>query len=209
MKTILTDMKSITPLRHKIGGHERITIGLGWDERQDKIGFINRLIKKDSQHDLDIVCYVYDDKGGLLDFVGAEAQDSVGQSGKIYHSGDDMTGAGDGDDEFIHAELANIPKNYHALIFMVEIRSQHDFQDISAPFCRIADSASNENLLYQDIDIERGRNQFAYVMASIYRSTQSETGWALNFIDDFPNTANINDWGAYLSQYSIAKPDQD
>ena len=90
------------PLLHSMKARQRVVAGLSWDAREEKkVKMLDRVIKKDSQHDLDICCYLYDKDGECIDFVGAEAQDSVSESGHVYHSGDDMTGTGDGDDEFI------------------------------------------------------------------------------------------------------------
>jgi tellurium resistance protein TerZ len=180
----------------------RIIAGLGWDAREDKVGMFGRILKTDSQHDLDITAYIYNKDGEFIDFVGAEAQDSMDDSGKIYHSGDDMSGEGDGDDEFISAELMELPGNVHAIVFLVEIRSNHVFADIESPFTRLADGMTNNDLLEIRINHDEAANKNAFVMCSVFKSMASETGWMVYNISEYPDVTNIEDWGTYLAQFA-------
>lgn len=189
------------PLNHTMKSRQRIIVGLGWDAREDKVGMFGRLMKTDSQHDLDITCYIYNKQGEFIDFVGAEAQDSMDESGKIYHSGDDMSGEGDGDDEFISAELADLPHEVQAIVFLVEIRSNHVFADIDSPFTRLADGMTNDNLLEIPLNHDEAVDKNAFVMCSIFRDTGSPTGWMLYNISEYPDTNTIEDWGSYLVQF--------
>lgn len=180
----------------------RIIAGLGWDAREDKVGLMGRITKTDSQHDLDISAYIFNKEGEFIDFVGAEAQDSIDKSGKIYHSGDDMSGEGDGDDEFISVELNDIPGKIHSVVFLVEIRSNHVFADIEAPETRIADGMTNKNLLEIQINHDEAAQKNAFVMCSIFRHMSSDTGWMLYNISEYPNVDEIEDWAKYLSQFT-------
>ena len=191
------------PLNQTMKSQQRIVAGLSWDAREDKVGVVGRVMNTDSQHDLDLSCYIYNAAGDFIDYVGAEAQDSMDDSGKIYHSGDDMSGEGDGDDERIAVELAGLPDSVHAIVFLVEIRSNHTFSDILMPEVRLADSFTENNLLHTPINHDGAADKNAYVFASVYRDpTNSETGWTLNHIANYPDIAQIQDWGEYLSQYS-------
>jgi tellurium resistance protein TerZ len=189
------------PLNHTKQSRERIIAGLSWDPREDKVSRVRHMLKTDSQHDLDITCYIYNKGGEFIDFVGAEAQDSVDQSGKIYHSGDDMTGAGEGDDEFISAELAELPESIHALVFLVEIRSRHVFSDIEAPLCRLVDSMSHNELLSSPINHDDCVDKNAFIMGAISRDASNESGWTLYNISEYPDISKIEDWGSYLAQF--------
>lgn len=110
-------MSDNIPLQFSTQGKGRIVTGLSWDPRPGKVGFIQQVVKKDSQHDMDLTCFMYNVQGEFVDYVGSEAQDSMDQSGKVYHSGDDMSGEGQGDDETISVELNALPVDIHALIF--------------------------------------------------------------------------------------------
>ncbi|MAZ76767.1 MAG: hypothetical protein CMH31_05635 [Micavibrio sp.] len=190
------------PLQHTKTLHERIIIGLGWDVRESKVGTVSHIISKDSQHDLDINCFVYDQNRTFIDFVGAEAADNMDESGKIYHSGDNMCGTGEGDDETITVELANIPAHYHALVFLVEVSGIHVFSEVENPEARIVDSMSNKELINAQLTDERAQNSKAFVFASITRDNNSPTGWTLTNISDHPDISQIQEWGQYLAQYA-------
>lgn len=190
------------PLNHSLKARQRIIVGLSWDAREDEVSFLGRLTKKDSQHDLDISCYIYNTQGEFIDYVGAEAQDSMDESGKIYHSGDDMSGEGDGDDESISIELGPLPADVHGIVFLVEVRSNHVFADVDAPFARLADGMTNTNLLETPIDNEETQGSNAFVMCAVYRSGQSDSGWMLYNINEYPDVSQIEDWGSYLAQYT-------
>lgn len=185
-------------LLHTTKGRERILVALSWDEREGKITLMDKLRGNNQQHDLDLACFVYDDKGTYIDFVGAMAQDAVDSTGAIYHSGDDATGEGLGDDESISVELAGLPRDTNDIIFVVEIRSDHNFSEINNPTARIADGATDNHLL--DINISGGTGK-ACVLARLTRHDRSPTGWALHHIDEYPDLADISDWGSYLTRY--------
>lgn len=189
------------PLLHTLKARQRVVAAIRWDPREDKAGLIDRIRGTFQQHDLDITCFVFDERGEYIDFVGAEAQDGMDQSGCIYHSGDDMTGEGGGDDEFISAELAGLPDDVAHLVFVVEIRSNCVFGDIISPVARIADGMDDTNLLRIDLNDPAGAGKVACVFACISRNSASETGWTLHHIADFPDIAGIDDWGTYLVKY--------
>ncbi len=189
------------PLNHTRQARERVVVGLSWDPREDKVNRVRHMLKTDSQHDLDISCYVYNAQGEFIDFIGAEAQDSVDQTGKIYHSGDDMTGAGKGDDEQISAELAELPDHVHGLVFLVEIKSRHVFSDIDEPFCRLADGMTDQNLFEAAMSHDDSVDKNAFVMCSIFRSTEQTSGWMLYNVSEYPDISQIEDWGSYLAQF--------
>jgi len=195
-------MTNKTALLHTQESKERIVAGLSWDAREGgNVGLIDRFVKKDSQHDLDITCYFYNDKREFVDFVGAEATEAIDETGKIYHSGDDMTGAGGGDDEYISAELAELPSSIHGIVFLVEVRSQHNFCDVSNIECRLADGMSDQNLFEAAISDESVKGKNAWVFCSVFRSSESMTGWMLNQICNAPPLEEVEHWGNYLAQF--------
>lgn len=187
-----------SPLLHTTTGRERILVALNWDERTGKITLMDKLRGTNQQHDLDLACFVYDDQGTYIDFVGAMAQDAVDSTGAIYHSGDDATGEGLSDDEYISVELAGLPLTTKDIVFVAEIRSDHNFSEINNPTARVADGAANAPLL--NITIQGGEAK-ACVLARITRSDRSASGWSLHHIDEYPDLADISDWGSHLTRY--------
>ena len=189
-----------TPLLHTMAKRQRVLATLNWDPRR-KVGMLDKLTGKNQQYDLDILALMFDKNQNFLDFVGAEAQDSLDRSGKIYHSGDDQTGEGDTDDEFITAELAELPDAIEHIVFVVEVRSNHTFGDLDT-VARIVDSFSHNLLLETDVGVENAvRGSKAFVFARIARDTGSPTGWMVHHIGEYPDLSQVSDWGSYLKKY--------
>ncbi len=190
-----------SPLLHTKSGRERIVVAIRWDERSDKTTLMDKVRGTNQQHDLDLSCFVYDDANTYIDFVGPMAQDSMDQTGAIYHSGDDATGAGDGDDEFISIELANLPLTTKHIIFITEIRSNHVFDQIDDPYFRIGDGMTDKTIFEHHMAKSNGKDKNACVMAKITRDTTSSTGWNMVIIDEYPPLDDVSDWGSYLIRY--------
>ena len=90
----------------KQGGGEltRVRMGLGWDAIEKK-GLFGR--KKAKDIDLDASCVVLDEARNELDAVWFKKLRS--SDGSIVHTGDNLTGEGEGDDESIIVELDSSP----------------------------------------------------------------------------------------------------
>lgn len=189
-------------LMFTVKARHRVIVAISWDDRiggQEK--FKEKIRGGAAQHDLDISCFIYDAGKNYIDFVGPMAQDSMDQSGAIYHSGDDATGEGGGDDEFISCELAGLPADVQSIVFVTEIRSGHIFSDVEGPSMRVADGMTNTNLFTLDMSAPEGQSREACVMARIFRDSASPTGWKLHAIADYPDLADVPDWGSYLTRY--------
>ncbi|MFA5592251.1 MAG: TerD family protein [Micavibrio sp.] len=189
------------PLLFTQSSRDRVLIAISWDERQDKASALQRLTGSHTQHDLDLSCFVYDSNGAYIDFVGAMAQDAVDETGAIYHSGDDATGEGLGDDESISCELAGLPRSTTDILFVCEIRSGHLFGDIADPRMRIADGMTDTNLLEIFMNGADGADKPACILARITRDNRSPTGWSYHAINDYPPIDDVSDWGGYLTRY--------
>lgn len=190
-----------TPLLHTKSGRERIVVAIQWDERADKATIIDSIRGTNQQHDLDLSCFVYDSHGTYIDFIGPMAQDSMDQTGCIYHSGDDATGSGGGDDEFISVELAGLPEDTAQIVFLTEIRSNHVFSQVLDPYARVADGKTNKNLLEHHMFSVESHDKQACVMFKISRNSASPTGWELTLIDSYPRLDEVSDWGSFLTRY--------
>jgi tellurium resistance protein TerZ len=82
----------------------RVRMGLGWDAVKKK-GLFGRL--QEQSIDLDASALLFDAQGRLLDQVWFRQLQS--RDGSVRHTGDNLTGAGDGDDESILVELPAVP----------------------------------------------------------------------------------------------------
>ena len=91
-------------------GLSTVLAGLGWDEVQQKRGFFGMKTQQDIDCDASAIL-LRDGKlcgNGDIVYFG----NLVHKSGTIRHMGDNLTGAGDGDDEQIVVDLSKMPAKY-------------------------------------------------------------------------------------------------
>lgn len=183
----------------------RIMAGLGWDPA-DKANFIEKVGHiiggKEDAHDLDLGCFTYDAHSVKISAVSADRAMNVDSSGKIYHSGDDEDGVGEGDDEQLSVELKDLDPAIHHILFTVRIQSGHFFKHIDAPEVRLADGYTNNNLLHTMIDHSEGKDRDVFVFAHIYRSGD---GWALHNVSEYLSADDYNDWQKEISKFLTTK----
>lgn len=126
-----------------------VTVGLGWDVRSTT----------GTDFDLDasaIACG--ENKKVLSDQHFIFFNNLRSPEGAIEHTGDNLTGQGDGDDEAINVDLAATPPNITNIFFPVSIyeaesRSQ-SFGQVQNAFIRVVDRANGTELARYDL---RGR----------------------------------------------------
>lgn len=150
-------------------GLNRIVIGLGWDEVERKRGFF---APKATAIDCDASALVL--QNGKLK--GKEDIVYFGNlkhhTGAIMHMGDNLTGAGAGDDEQIIVELSKIPEKYDKIILVVNIydaykRKQH-FGMIKNAFIRLVDERDGKEVCRYNLS-ESYDNMTAMVFGEVYR----------------------------------------
>ncbi len=146
-------------------GLTRIALGVGWDMAPAK-GFFAKIAGGSDSIDLDASCLVFDGAGNVLDIVWF--QQLVSRDGSIKHSGDNLTGEGDGDDETIAIDLTRLPSNVETLVLTVTSFRGQTFDKVQNAFGRVIDLASNKELARYDIS-----DSGAYtglILASLKRS---------------------------------------
>lgn len=94
------------------------------------------------------------------------------KTGTVQHMGDNLTGAGDGDDEQIIVDLAAIPEQYDRIVIVVNIyqayqRKQH-FGMIQNAFIRLVDARNNTEMCKYNLS-EDYSNMTAMIFGEIYR----------------------------------------
>jgi tellurium resistance protein TerZ len=113
-------------------GMGQITVGLGWDVDEGEC-------------DLDVSAVLLDTQGSDLEavFFGRLESEEHG----IEHTGDNLTGEGEGDDEQINVRLDRIGPKVEQVVFVVNIYSQNKtFQQVAEPFCRVVDTTDGSEL---------------------------------------------------------------
>ena len=104
----------------------QVTMGLGWDVKKSK-GFFG-LGGGGGSIDLDASCLMFDASNQMVDQVWFQKLQS--NDGSIRHSGDNRTGAGDGDDETINVNLEKLPAHVVTLIFTVNSFTGDTFDQV-------------------------------------------------------------------------------
>ncbi len=149
----------------------RVRMGLGWDAMK-KRGFFG---KKEQEIDLDASGLLFDAAGTLVDVVWFNQLQS--KDGSVLHTGDNRTGAGDGDDESIIVDLTRVPANISTIVFVVNSFTGQDFTQIESAFCRLVDEADNSEIARYNLSGAGTHN--AQVMAKVSRDG---AGWSMTAI---------------------------
>ena len=157
-------------LRKNNGGSlRRVMVGLGWDEVKQKRGlFAPR--PQDIDCDASAVLCVNGHLTNAADFVFYNNLQH--RSGAVRHMGDNLTGAGEGDDEQIMVDLTALPAEYDKIVFVVTIyqareRQQH-FGLIENCFIRICDAESGQELCKYNLS-ENYNGMTAMIFGELYR----------------------------------------
>lgn len=155
-------------------GLAKVVVGLGWDVNQFDTG---------GDFDLDASAFLLTDSGKVSDskdfvFFG----NLTHPSGSVQHMGDNLTGAGDGDDEQIKVDLSKVPANITKIAFTVTIyepeQRRQNFGQVNNAFIRIYNEATGEELLRYDLG-----EDFSIETAAVFGELYKNGGeWKFNAI---------------------------
>jgi len=162
----------------------QIVMGLGWDVAQKK-GFLRKLGGVASV-DLDASCVTFDESGQKVDEVWFSQLKS--KDGSIVHTGDNLTGAGDGDDEQIIVDLSKVPSNVKSLVFVVNSFTGQNFSQIENAFCRIVNGANNQEIARYNLSAQGSHN--AQIMTKVYRH---DGQWKMHAIGEIASGRTFHD----------------
>jgi tellurium resistance protein TerZ len=149
-----------------------VRMGLGWDAVK-KRGLFG---SKSQSIDLDASALLFDTAGNLVDAVWFRQLRS--QDGAVQHTGDNLTGAGEGDDETILVDLTRLSPSTSQIVFTVNSFTGQDFSQIENAYCRLVDQTTNEELARYELT-GSGRHN-AQIMAKVSRDGAG--GWSMTAI---------------------------
>ena len=126
----------------------KFTVGLGWDTNNSSTG---------TAFDLDASVFVMgENKRILTDSHFVFYNNPKTPDGAVEHTGDNLTGDGDGDDEQIKVDLSKIDANASEICIVVTIHEAEDrkqnFGQVRNSYIRIFDSNSNTELLKYELE---------------------------------------------------------
>jgi tellurium resistance protein TerZ len=146
------------------GALSRVTMGLGWDVAKSK-GFFGFGGGKGEAIDLDASVVMFDEGNRPVDVVWFRQLKS--RDGSVNHTGDNRTGAGEGDDEQIVVDLRSVPPNVKSLMFTVNSFTGQTFASVANAFCRIFDTSNGKEIARYDLSVQGTHT--AQIMAKLYR----------------------------------------
>jgi tellurium resistance protein TerZ len=147
-------------------------MGLGWDAVKKRGLFGSR----QKEIDLDASAALLADTQ-LVDVVYFGKLNS--DDGAVRHTGDNLTGDGDGDDESIIVDLTRLPVHVTSLIFTVSSFQGQTFNEVANAFCRLVDETNGSELARYELS--GGGTHTGLVMVKLYRQGN---GWKLNAIGE-------------------------
>lgn len=160
-----------------------IAAGAGWDPVKKK-GFLG-FGGGGGDIDLDASCAI---------FAGNRLIDSVwfGQKrsndGSIVHSGDNLTGQGDGDDETINLDLSRLDPNATAIVFTINSFRGQTFNEVENAYTRILDLKTNQELCRYSLS-ESG-NHTGMIIGALKKTSN---GWTFTAIGERTSGRTIQD----------------
>lgn len=182
-----------------------IMVGLGWDpvETKKSGGFLSSLLGGGgggSDIDCDASVIMLDENGklkgkeNLIYFGNKQSRD-----GSVVHSGDNLTGEGEGDDETINIDLKKISPSIHRLIFVVNIynakQKKQDFGMIENAFIRLVDNQTREELIHYNLT-ENYSGKTSLIPGELYRQGSE---WKFSAVGEGTTDSDI---GAIANKYA-------
>ena len=126
----------------------KFVVGLGWDANATSTG---------QDFDLDASVFVLGENKKLLtDSHFVFYNNLTSPDGAVEHIGDNLTGAGDGDDESIKIDLSKINTNATELCFVVTIHDaenrKQNFGQVRNSFVRVYNPDTKEEILKYELE---------------------------------------------------------
>lgn len=180
----------------------QVTIGLGWDVKETKSGFLGKLFGgKEEDYDLDAVAFLLGEDGKVQN-LGSDLRNGdiiffnslKHPSGQIWLTGDNRTGEGEGDDEQIIVRLNTLPERYQKIIFLVTIyqgrqKGQH-FGKVDNAFIRAVDAKGKEIAKFSLSGNESLNGKCSMIFSEVYRHNGN---WKFRAIGEEKDTDSLVD----------------
>jgi tellurium resistance protein TerD len=140
-----------------------VVVGLGWDARTTT----------GTDFDLDASALLTNDQGKVLSDAHFVFFNNLrSPDGSVEHTGDNLTGEGEGDDEVINVNLAGVPADVDKIVFPVSIYDaeprQQSFGQVRNAYIRVLNAADGAELARYDLT-EDASTETAMVFGELYR----------------------------------------
>lgn len=176
MAVVLTKGQRISLEKEAGSTLTKVVMGLGWDVAKKK-GFLGFGGGAGDDIDLDASCVMFDEHGRKFDEVWFAQLQS--RDGSVRHTGDNRTGAGDGDDEQIIVDLSRLPREVKTLVFTVNSFTGQSFSQVENAYCRIVNDGNGKEVARFNLSCQGGHT--GQIMAKVYRHG---TEWKMHAIGE-------------------------
>ncbi|MGX7722846.1 TerD family protein [Rhodococcus pyridinivorans] len=149
-----------------------LRMGLGWDPVEKRGLFGNR--SADIDLDASAVMFADNQIADVVYYGQLQSKD-----GSVQHQGDNLTGAGEGDDEVMLVDLTRVPAHVTTVMFIVTSYKGHTFEQVKNAFCRLIDGTIDTELARYTL--QGGMPFTGMVMAKVYRQGSE---WKLQAIGE-------------------------
>ena len=127
---------------------QKFTIGLGWDTNSSSTGV---------DFDLDASAFILGENKKLLSDENFVFYNNLkSPDGAVEHTGDNLTGEGEGDDESIRINLSKISPNAYEVCIVVTIHKaderKQNFGQVHNSFIRIYNTDTNEEIMKYELE---------------------------------------------------------
>jgi tellurium resistance protein TerD len=141
-----------------------VVVGLGWDARTTT----------GADFDLDASALLVDAAGRVLsDQHFVFFNNLTSPDGSVEHTGDNLTGEGEGDDEAIKVDLARVPAEVDKIVFTVSIYDaesrRQSFGQVRNAYIRVVNQADNVEITRYDLS-EDASTETAMIFGEVYRN---------------------------------------
>ncbi|MEH2107090.1 TerD family protein [Nostoc sp.] len=182
-------------------GLTKLMCGLGWDLAKRSGGGFFGAFSNAPDFDLDASVICLDQNGKITDIGNLVYFGNLShKSGAITHLGDNLTGAGEGDDEQVLVDLARLPKEIVKLVFTVNIYDcitrKQEFAQVKNAFVRLVNTSNNQELAKYHLSGSEYKGMTGMVMAEIYNHNNE---WKLAAIG---NGINVNGLEGLVEVYA-------
>jgi tellurium resistance protein TerD len=143
-------------------GLAQVIVGLGWDIRSSD----------GDAFDLDASAFLLKEDGKVRTDKDFIFYGNLNTGGMVEHTGDNLTGEGDGDDETVKVNLASLPPDIQKIAIAVtihEAEARHqNFGMVSQSFVRVVNQSDGQEIVRYDLS-EDFSVETALIFGEIYR----------------------------------------
>jgi len=157
-------------------GLSEVFVGLGWDVNVTDTG---------GDFDIDASVFLLNGSEKLISdnhFIFYNNLTSPDENKSIEHMGDNLTGAGEGDDEVIKVSLKQVPPEIDKIVLTVTIHEaesrQQNFGQVQNAFVRVVNAENKDEVARYDLT-EDFSVETALIMAELYRK---DGEWRVNAV---------------------------